>query len=381
MHYVFRAWEDTAKPSSKMRPPPLGHQAEVLLVYNRVMIHFVPNSKLESWNSFILKNPDNGNVFQSLEFAQQKEAGGWKSCFLAVGPLHITLLEKFIPGLGKLWYIPKGPGITSTKELDDLLPKLRKFAQKNNVFLIKIEPELLRQPETLVDLMKLGLIKTRPIQPNFSTVLVDISIELEMVLKNLPQKGRHAIRRAERDGVTIKRVDSNDKNARIFYNLLAKTAEGSFRIRSFNYYNMFWQRFSNAGLGQMFFAYANSEVVSVAYAIAFGKKGTYKDGASVRERTVYGASHLLQWHVIEWMKEKGVTVHDLCGAPPSEEINNPNHPHYGIGRFKTSFNKEITDYVGAYDIVVNPFVYKIWSMLGEKIALRGHNFIHHESFY
>lgn len=353
-----------------------------LILYSKTMtIQFAKKIPSSAWNKTILGNPDHGNVFQSKEFAEQKETSGWTARFLTAESVHVSVLEKSIFGLGKFWYIPKGPGITSIRQLDDLLPGLKEFAKKDGVFLIKIEPELLKKPETLADLMKLGLVKTRPIQPNFSTVLVDISSDLETVLKNLPQKGRHAIRRAERDGVIVKRVESSDKNARIFYDLLAKTAEGSFRIRSLNYYKTFWQRFSNAGLGQMFFAYVDNEVVSAAYAIAFGKKGTYKDGASVRERTVYGASHLLQWRVIEWMKEKGVMVHDLCGAPPSEEINNTNHPHYGIGRFKTSFNKEVTDYVGAYDLIVKPVSYKVWSRFLERAVMRLHSGLHHESYY
>ncbi len=345
------------------------------------MITFVTPDTESNWNDRILANPDGGNVFQGSEFAEQKRLGGWEPRFVEAENLAITVLEKSIVGLGKLWYIPKGPGVTSVRQLDSLLPPLRKFAEENGVFAVKIEPELIKKDETLADLMKLGLIKVRPIQPNSSTVLLDLSPDLDTIMSNLNQKGRHAIRRAERDGVTVKRVDSSDENCRIMYDLLAETAAESFRIRSFDYYKTFWQRYAQANLGQLFFAYVDKQIVAGAYAITFGKKGTYKDGASVRERTVYGASHLLQWHVIKWVKEKGVTSHDLCGAPPSDQINNPDHPHYGIGRFKTSFNKEVTDYVGAYDIVVRPFAYKVWRMLGERIVTRLHYYFKHENYY
>jgi len=101
----------------------------------------------------------------------------------------------------------------------------------------------------------------------------------------------------------------------------------------------------------------------------------------VRERSVYGASHLLQWRVIEWAKTHGSQLHDFCGAPPASEINNPEHPHYGIGRFKTSFNKEVTDYVGAYDVIIKPTAYKIWSRIGERIVQRLHYQKYHENWY
>lgn len=344
-------------------------------------IRFATPEEISQWDVAILANPDHGNVFQSTEFAVQKKRGGWTPRYIIGKDIAVTVLEKSVLGTGKLWYMPKGPGITSVRQLDTLLPDLKKFAKRHNVFAIKIEPELHKNEETLSDLMKLGLQKVSPIQPNFSTVTLDISNDLETVMTNLNQKGRHAIKRAERDGVTVEKVETTDENCRLMYELLATTAAGSFRIRKYEYYKSFWQRFANANMGQLFFAHVDNQLVAGAYAIVFGTKSTYKDGASIRDRTVYGASHLLQWHVVEWAKSRGSVIHDLCGSPPSDQIKNPDHPHYGIGRFKTSFNKEVTDYVGAYDIVIKPVQYKIWTKLGEKASLRVHNYRYSESYY
>jgi lipid II:glycine glycyltransferase (peptidoglycan interpeptide bridge formation enzyme) len=329
---------------------------------------FATTDEREKWDQFILANGDGGNIFQSKELAEQKKLGGWTPRYIVAGATAITVLEKHVFGLGKLWYASKGPGVATTRQLDGLLPGLRELATRNGVFCIKIEPELVKKDETLADL-------------NASTVLVDISDDNETILARLPQKGRHAIRRAQRDGVVVKQVPPTDENCKIMYDLLAETAAGSFAIRRYHYYKTFWQRFSRAGLGQLFFASFEGQVVAAAYALAFGTKSTYKDGASVRERTAYGASHLLQWHVIQWAKERGALVHDLCGAPPSHEINNPHHPHYGIGRFKTSFNKDVTDYVGAYDLPIQPFAYKVWRRAGEHIVLGLHRRLHHENWY
>lgn len=339
------------------------------------------SEEVQTWNKKILKNPDSGNILQGLEFAQQKESDRWEPRYILDDSIAITVLERSVIGLGKLWYIPKGPGVTSTRELDDLLPELRDFAAKNNVFLVKIEPELERKDETVADLLKLGLVKTHPIQPNWSTIYVDLHDDLETIMKNLPQKGRHAIRRAERDGVTVKQVESNEENCQLMYQLLAETATNSFGIRGYTYYKTFWQRYAQAGLGQLFFAYFEGEIVAGAFALVFGKKSTYKDGASIRKRTAYGASHLLQWHVIQWAKQKGSSRHDLCGAPPISESKNTTHPHYGIGLFKTSFNKEITEYVGAYDIPIHPLKYMLWTRFVEKVVRRIYYKLHREPFY
>ncbi|MEO5950725.1 MAG: peptidoglycan bridge formation glycyltransferase FemA/FemB family protein [Candidatus Saccharimonadales bacterium] len=339
---------------------------------------FATPDEITSWNDHILSNPDKGNIFQGSEFAAQKQMAGWTPKYIIIGGTSLLAIEKNVPILGKLWYIPKGPGVNSFKMLFDLTPILWEFAAKQGVFTIKIEPELALG----TDMSSLHFTPTRAVQPNFSTVLLDISKDLDSILMDLPQKGRHAIRRAERDGVSVKLVQASPKNCLIMYNLLKETAEDhEFGIRSADYYMTYWQRYEKVGIGQLFFAYFEGEMVAGAYALAFGTKGTYKDGASIRKRTAYGASHLLQWRVIEWLKTKDVEIHDLCGAPPIDQIKNPDHPHYGIGLFKTSFNKEVTQYVGAYEIPIRSLKSKLWTQYIEKIVRRLYYKKHHESYY
>ena len=328
-------------------------------------VRFATSEETSRWDSFIISNPDGGNIFSSYEYARQKEAGGYKYRFLFVNKLAITVLEKNIPPLGKLWYLPKGPNVTRSKPLFDTLNVLKPFAKKQGVCVIRIETELSRTQQPT--LTRHGLKKAAPIIPNPSTITLNLAPELGDILMSLPQKGRHAIRRAERDGVLVTQVSATEKNCQTMYTLLSKTAEGQFGIRSYNYYKTFWQRFEKAGYGQLFFASFEGHVVAGAYAMVFGTKSTYKDGASIRKRTAYGASHFLQWRVIEWAKNRGALIHDFCGSPPSDELDNSDHPHYGIGLFKTAFNKTVTDYIGCYDFVISPVRYKAWTKLGERV--------------
>lgn len=321
--------------------------------------------EIAKWNELIIANPDGGNVFASNEYLQQKISGGYKVHYVIVDGVAVSVLEKNTAPIGKLWYLPKGPGVTSTKALLKLLASLKVLAAKRGVFAIRIETELDKTESAA--LSRHGLKKAAPIIPNPSTITLDISPNSDELIMNLPQKGRHAIRRAEREGVTIERVEATDKNCKTMYTLLSQTAEGQFGIRSFNYYKTFWQRFAHADLGQLFFAKYDGKVVAGAYDMVLGTKSTYKDGASIRKRTVYGASHLLQWHVIEWAKSKGALIHDFCGSPPSDEINNPDHPHHGIGLFKTAFSKHVVDYIGCYDYVLSPVRHKMWTKIGERV--------------
>jgi lipid II:glycine glycyltransferase (peptidoglycan interpeptide bridge formation enzyme) len=324
--------------------------------------------EIADWNTLILKNPDGGTIFASFEYSEIKKMTGYTPRYVIVDHLAITVLEKTALPLGRFWYLPKGPEVRSAKALFDVLKALRPLAKKAGVFLIKVESELDRSMAPSIE--RHGLKKASAIIPNPSTITLDISDSLEDVIMHLPQKGRHAIRRAERDGVTVKKVAPTEKNCQQMYDLLAETAKGQFGIRSYNYYKKYWEIFSEQGYGQLFFAYYDNEVVAGAYAMTFGEKSTYKDGASIRKRTAYGASHFLQWNVIEWAKSRGVTLHDFCGSPPSDEIHNPDHPHYGIGLFKTSFNKEVTDYIGTYDYVLSKSKYLAWKKLGERVHRR-----------
>jgi lipid II:glycine glycyltransferase (peptidoglycan interpeptide bridge formation enzyme) len=321
--------------------------------------------EIAQWNSLVLKNPDGGNVFASFEYAQVKLMQNYTPRYIITGKLAVTVLEKHTPPLGKLWYLPKGPGITTAKQLFDTLKSLKPLAKKAGVFAIRVESELSRSSRPTIE--RHGLKKAAPIIPNPSTITIDLSPSLEDILTGLPQKGRHAVRRAERDGVTVEKVAVTKQNAKQMYKLLAETAEGQFGIRSYNYYKAFWETFEKAGLGQLFFAYFEGKVVAGAYAMVFGTKSTYKDGASVRKRTAYGASHLLQWNVIEWAKSQGAVVHDFCGSPPSDEINNTEHPHYGVGLFKQSFSKHVVDYIGCYDYILSPTRYNVWIRIGERV--------------
>jgi lipid II:glycine glycyltransferase (peptidoglycan interpeptide bridge formation enzyme) len=328
-------------------------------------VRFATTKEIASWDSLILQQSDGGNVFSSKTYAEIKKLTQYIPRFLVVNNVPVTVLEKRTAPFGKLWYFPKGPNVTDSKHLFEILEAVKPFAEKQGVFLIKIESELDRSEEPL--LQSYGLHKAKAIIPNPSTITLDIHLPAEELLLTLPQKGRHAIRRAERDGVTIQQVETTEENCKKMYELLSETASGQFGIRAYSYYRSFWQQFSAAGQGQLFFAYFEGAIVAGAYAMTYGKKSTYKDGASIRKRTAYGASHLLQWHVIQWAQSQGSLLHDFCGSPPSDQLHNTEHPHHGVGLFKLSLSKHVVDYIGCYDFVIRPLAYKAWNRFGERL--------------
>ena len=334
-------------------------------------IRFANPDEIARWDELLTSNPDGGNIFQSTALAETKHLSGWIPRYLVIDNITVTVLEKSVFGHGIYWYFPKGPGVTCTEELLSLLPELKQFANEQGVFAIKLEPEILETDDTHAAFRAAGLVRTAPVQPNNSTVIIDLSPDLDTILANFNQKGRHALKRAERDGIVTEAVPLTEENMQIMFDMLRSTAIGRFEasLRDYQYYRTFWQKFAKNDHGSLFFARFDGKVVASAFCMFLGKKGLYKDGASLREKVTYGASHLLQWEVIKWMKAHGVESYDLCGAPHSSAIRDDSNPLYGIGRFKTSFNKHVTDYVGCYDLVVNPTVYKRWQRFGLRLAL------------
>jgi lipid II:glycine glycyltransferase (peptidoglycan interpeptide bridge formation enzyme) len=333
--------------------------------------------EIKNWNTLVQHNPDGGNLFQMSESAEVKQGTGWTPRYIMSDTIAVLALERHIPVLGKFWYLPKGPSVESTSALSSTVNSLRQLAAESGVFAIKIEPELPKSTKLEMADAK----RSFPVQPNSSTVLINLTPELDEVIMTFNQKGRHAIRRAERDGVTAAPVETTKENIETMYELMRQTAEGQWSLRPKAYLSNYWRTFTRSGHGQMFFASYEGKVVAASFGIVIGKNGTYKDGASVRKRTAYGASHLLQWEMMRWMKSHGVTRYDLCGTPPSARLDDPSHSLHGVGRFKTSFNKTVTEFMGAYEIPINSFKFNLWKSIVERVVLRLNSRFNRQEWY
>lgn len=345
-------------------------------------MRFASADEQKAFNGLLVKNPDGGSIFQSPTFLQVKQLQGWQlRLIISDNGIAFTALERRIPLFGKVWYILGGPGVTEVESLRLFVDELFAFGASQKVVFIKLDPQVIKDADTHMDKVP-RLLKSPDIQFNTNTIVMDLSRSLDDIFASLNQKGRNAIRRAEREGLRVESADGSEDSFAKMYKLLGETAAGAgFSLKHQEYYHTYWSDLCRAGLGKFFFAYHDQEVVAAAFAMILGKNSVYKDGASVRNRPVYGASHLLQWHVIQWAKSAGSTRHDLCGAPPEHERENAKHPLYGIGLFKSQFEKRITEYVGSYDLPIKPVRYKLWHLGLEKLVRKAYFMTHHQSFY
>lgn len=138
-----------------------------------------------------------------------------------------------------------------------------------------MESEILKSPETIAEMKQLGLEIVRPIQPNYSTIVLDISPTKseEELLRAMPKKGaKYAINRALRDGVIVEEVPCTSQNAHAFYDLWVETAQSAgFYIHDFTYHYEFWKTFCENNMGQLFFAKFQGQIVAGAFALCLEK--------------------------------------------------------------------------------------------------------------
>lgn len=345
---------------------------------------FATDTEIANWDQHVIASPGGGNMLQSASFASVKAKHGWEPLYLVYEGSTILegqpvpfssynlVLQKKVPALGKIWYIIKGPGVNSVEEIPAILEANQKFIkqEKLGVFAVKIEPDILADETTNAFLAKSGLVKTFNIQPNDSTAVLDTDKSEEEVLKSLSSRGRNAVRRSAREGCQVERVPLTEENMRKMYALMDTVGQGTadVTLRSYDYYRDFWTTFEQAGQGRLYFTYEDGEPSVGAYVIAYGDKGTYKDGGSKPRRKQYGDSHQVQWTALtDLMKEYGIKSYDFCGTPPKSELKNKEHNYYGLGLFKTSFTKEVIDYVGVWDQVISPAKYRAWTSSVEKV--------------
>lgn len=332
---------------------------------------YVTDPVAADWDARIAANPDGGTMFQTAELAEIKKVGRWRPRYAECEGIALTIHEKDAPGFGKVWYLPKGPGVATTSQLVHLMPQLAQAGREAGAFMMRIEPELPRSEDLAATLRAGGMVQVPPVQPNASTIVMDLSGSIDDVFARINKKRRYDIRRAERDGVVAGLAEPTDENLHTMYELWeGVVADHQLALRGEDYYTRFWRTFLDAGMGALFLAHYEGRAVAGAFAVVLGEKSTYKDGASVRDRPVQGASHLLQWRVMEWAHERGAKAHDLCGTPPSDQMDNTEHQYYGLGQFKRGFNAEVTDFTGAWDLPLALGKYKLWQRIGARVVTK-----------
>ena len=336
-------------------------------------VHSTSDINENDWNSFVAASP-RGHILQSSQWGQLKERFGWQVARLAIedNGQWLAGAQILFRSLGPqtIAYVPKGPvaDLADAEATQTLLEALHHLCHRRRAILLKIEPDLAEDPTLVRQLTELGFrASPQTIQPQ-CTILLDLTPNLEDILARMKSKTRYNIRLAARKGVTVREGTAKDLHG--FYRLMQITSErDGFATHSDSYYESAYQLFVPQGLAKLFLAIFEDKVLGGIMAFAFGQRAWYMYGVSSDEHRNLMPNYLLQWEAIKWARERGCLTYDLWGIPDEEEavlereFLKRSDGLWGVYRFKRGFGGQVVHYLGAYDYVYSPLLYRLYNKL------------------
>jgi lipid II:glycine glycyltransferase (peptidoglycan interpeptide bridge formation enzyme) len=255
-----------------------------------------------------------------------------------------------------------------------VLTDLRSLGKKKNVIFIKIDPEVEfgrgvpgeagATDNPGIDILISDLITEHWIpsreQVQFkNTMLIDLRPDREQLMAAMKQKTRYNVRLADRRGVTVR--PGKVSELELFFHMYAETSiRDGFTIRNSEYYLTIWRKFIEAGFAEPLLAEVEGEPVAGAIIFRFGGRAWYMYGMSRDAHREKMPNYLLQWEAMIRAKHAGCVEYDLWGAP-DEFVKGD--VLWGVYRFKEGLGAEVVRFVGAWDLPLNPILYRIYTQL------------------
>jgi lipid II:glycine glycyltransferase (peptidoglycan interpeptide bridge formation enzyme) len=332
------------------------------------------------WDAFVAGHPQ-GELLQQTPWAELKGSAGWEASRIGVldasGTLRAgaQLLTRKRYGLAAC-YTPRGPLWSGEPDYDSLLlAGLRRSARRRRAIFLRLEPNLSEHDPSADSLhswlLTKGLQPTTTIQPR-STIQLQLAPDEAALFASFSKGHRADIRRAERQGVTVRVGTATDLPA--FYAIMQATGvRAAFGIHSEAYYRQAW---AGAQPGsQLLLAELGGEVVAAHMVFAGPQRALYLYGGAIEAGLKAGANHLLQWAAIRWAREYGCASYDFWGIPDAlgqaafatDEAEQQalaeaaqNDPLIGVYRFKKGFGGQVVRFLPAYDEIYLPPLYALW---------------------
>lgn len=257
-------------------------------------------------------------------------------------------------------YFPKGPLPTIP-----MLQKLREIAKQKNAIFIQLEPNIASSAKLQTLNSKL-VPSHHPLFTKYTFVL-DLTKTEDELLKAMHPKTRYNIRLAQKHGVSVKQ--NNAPEAFTAYIRLSEetTKRQGFYAHNPTYHQTMWDILSKEKIATLWTAQYQGEILAAWILFLWKDTIYYPYGASSRNHREVMAPNLLLWEIIKWGKQNGYKKLDLWGAlgPPPAGGYDPNDPWLGFHKFKEGYRPELVEYIGSYDLIIQPTLYKIFCVVDD----------------
>lgn len=298
-----------------------------------------------------MKQPN--HPLQSFEWGEFRKKTGIKVVRTESFQLTIHKIPNTPFNIG---YLPKG-AMPDQKLIDEL----KAIGKNEKCIFIQIEPNVEKgkvSPNILISQYP----NIRPsFHPLFSkyTFVLNLTKSEDELLKNMHSKTRYNIKVAQKHGVGVIE-DNSDKAFEDYIKLTKETSKRQgFYAHSEKYHRLMWKTLKGK-IAHLFVAKYKSKILAAWVVFVFRNAVYYPYGASSDENREVMASNLMMWEVIKWGKKMGLKKFDMWGALRPNP--NTNDPWYGFHRFKEGYGGELIEFVGSYDLVLNPFLYELYKI-------------------
>lgn len=248
-------------------------------------------------------------------------------------------------------YFPKGPAPGTV-----MVDELTKLGRQKKAIFIQLEPNILTTHQLAINTCQL-IPSHHPLFTKYTFVLNLTKSEDELLAAMHP-KTRYNIKIAQKHGVIVK--EDNSKNA--FDEYLRLTSETSkrqaFYAHNQAYHREMWQIMRRANIAHLWTAAYEQNILAAWIVFVWKNTIYYPYGASSRRYREVMAPNLLLWEICRWAKVHNLKYFDLWGALGLDP--DPNDPWFGFHRFKAGYNPTLIEFIGSFDLVINPLLYKIY---------------------
>jgi len=238
------------------------------------------------------------------------------------------------------------------------------------------------------------------------TFVLDLTKSEDELLKAMHPKARYNIKVARKHGVEIIENNSEDSFEEYWRLMEETTKRQGFYAHTKKYHRMMWRtlnaensnikyrsskqiqntnnknskRLENLNLehsnivsnfgfrasdlkhltAHLFTAKYKNKILTTWILFIFKDTLYYPYGASSNENREVMASNLIMWEAIHFGKKLGLKKFDMWGSlGPNPELKDP---WFGFHNFKQKYGPEHIEFIGSYDLVINPMLYEVYKL-------------------
>lgn len=261
----------------------------------------------------------------------------------------------------KIGYFPKG-GIPSK----GMLEKLMEIGKKQRCIFIKLEPNIVKKKSSPFSVLGSKFSVYSSPHPLFTkyTIQLDLQKTEEELLKNMHSKTRYNIRVAQKHKVTVQE-DNSDQAFETYLSLTKETTKRQkFYAHSLSYHKKMWATLKPSGIARLLTA--TYEVNGMKHTLVtwilflFNDILYYPYGASSDKFKNVMASNLMMWEAFKFGKKHGAKIFDMWGSlGPNPDSGDK---WFGFHRFKEGYGGKLIEFVGSFDLVINPGLYRLYNL-------------------